>query len=293
MGTSPKLPYIEDLVSWLGIAWIIAFLAGLWGAMLGIGKFGPSEFMFLLCGAIILGKVAVETMRDRTLRRFVVLALVLLGIALLEFYVMRWTNGISVEAGQQKERLKKLDDIPGLQSQLQALKQQQIIDAATSKQQVSDIGHDNKDLKGSIEKKDAILAAIAKEQLDLNYVPEITITASDTKDTIFVMNNGKTNVVLNGFEIDTMSVGGDKLPQTIAPTTSTRFRAEEQNEKSILAQAQQGNLAVVSHDGTAYLRTQNKKNYSLGFSINYAIKDGAIEKVFIVDHSIVEITKPQ
>jgi cell division protein FtsB len=293
MGTPPKLPYIEDLVSWLGIAWIIAFLAGLWGAMLGIGKFGLSEFLFLLCGAIILGKVAVETMRDRTRSRFVALILVLLAVASLEFYVMHWTNGLAVEASQQQDRLKKLDDIPGLQSQLQALKQQQIIDAATSKQQVSDIGQDNKDLKGSIEKKDAILAAIAKEQLDLNYAPEVTITTNDTKDTIFVMNNGKTNVVLYGFDIDMMSVGGEKIPQTIAPTTSTRFSAGEQTEKNILATAQQENLATVSHDGTAYLRTQNKRSYSLGFSINYAIKDGAITKVFVVDHSIVEITKPQ
>jgi hypothetical protein len=59
---------------------------------------------------------------------------------------MHWTNGLAVEASQQQERLKELDGIPGLQSQLQALRQQQIIDAATSKQQDSDIGQDNKDL---------------------------------------------------------------------------------------------------------------------------------------------------
>jgi hypothetical protein len=65
MGTPDKLPYIEDLVSWLGIAWIIAFLAGLWGAMLGIGKFGLSEFLFLLCGAIILGKAGRDDARQK------------------------------------------------------------------------------------------------------------------------------------------------------------------------------------------------------------------------------------
>src|ERR1035437_6465178 len=167
--------------------------------------------------------------------RVPVCAILFVVIIGAEYKTLRWTNGLAVEAGEQQKRLKQLDDIPGLESQLQALKQQQLTDVATAKQQVDDIGKDNKDLKGSIEKKDAILAAIAKEQLDLNYAPEVTITTNDTKDIIFVMNNGKTNVVLYGFDIDGMIVGGEKIPQTIAPTTSTRFSAGEQTEKNILA----------------------------------------------------------
>jgi hypothetical protein len=287
MGTPPKLPYIEDLVSWLGIAWIVAFLAGLWGAMLGIGKFGLSEFLFLLCGAIILWKVAVETIRDRTRSRLVALILVLLGVASLEFYVLHWTNNLAVEAVQQQERLRKLDDIPGLTRQLQTLKQQQAVDMATSKRQIDDIGQDNKDLKGSIEKKDAILAAIAKEQLDLNYAPEVVITTSDSIHQFYVINSGKTNIELYWLSISRMTVSGDSFPQTIAPNANARFIYEEENEKKILAM----NLPQVSYEGEAHLRTSNNKQYAMSFTVSFNMKDGAITKVIIIDHSIVELPK--
>ena len=144
-------------------------------------------------------------------------------------------------------------------------------------------------LKGSIEKKDVILAAIAKEQLDLNYAPEIVITMIDSKDTLYVVNNGKTNVELYGMSVNGMTVEGKGFPETIAPAANVTFTAGDQNERTILAM----NQPQVSYEGIANLRTSNKKQYAMAFTVSFNVKDGAITKAFITDHSIVELPKPQ
>jgi hypothetical protein len=285
-----NIPYFRELSSWVNIGWLVALIVGLWGVMIGLGKFGLSEFMFLFCGAIAIARLIYEAVTDRTRTRIIVCMFFFVAIIVIEYYTLRWTNGLAVEARAQEQRLSKLDQIPTLTSQLQEMQEQQKIDRATSKQQMDDFGQTNKDLKSSIEEKDAKLAAIAKEQLDLNYSPEVLVTSNDTKDNIFITNNGKTNVVLYELEMDGTEISDVKIPETIVPTASERFTAQDKAKETVLMRAQQQNTAQISFDGTAYLRTENKKKYSLGFTVTYEIKDGAITKMFVTDHAINDIT---
>lgn len=284
-----KIPYLGELSSWVNIGWLVALLVGLWGVMIGLGRFGLSEIIFLLCGGIAVAKLIYEAVTDRTRARITVCAIFFVVIIAAECWTLRWTNGLSIESSEQQNRLKQLDKIPELTKQLEDLKQQEAIDQAKAQQQVSDIGHDNKELKDSIEKKDAVLAAIAKEQLDLNFAPEVVITTGDSKDSLYIVNNGKTNIVLYGLSINGMTVRGITFPETIAPTANARFTVGPDNEKIILAM----NQPQVSFEGVANLRAGNNKQYAMGFTVSFNAKDGAITKSFITDHSIVELPTPR
>ena len=225
-----KLPYVKDLASWLGIAWIVAFLAGLWGVMIGVGKFEISEFLFLVCGAIVLIKVGHETMRHRTKKRLIALIACLLIVSLTEYGVILWTGGLSVEAQEQKRRLSQLDQIPTLTTQLDDLKNAEKIAEAKSQQQVDDIAKENRDLKASIDKKDAALVQIAKEQYSLNFFPQVLASTEGKIDEVQIINNGKTNVDL--YEIDVEKVPQDTktVPALIVQGARVGFQLSEQQK---------------------------------------------------------------
>jgi hypothetical protein len=283
-----RLPYVDDVVSWLGIAWIVAFLAGLWGAMIGVGKFGLSEFLFLLCGAIVLVKVVSETMRDPTRKRVIALVICLVVIASVEFLVIRWTNGLAVEAKEQQNRLKQLDKIPGLTQQLADLKQQEIVDQTKAQQQVSDIGKANNDLKSSIEKKDAVLASIAKDQYALNFTPQVTVYSQDSPDTVIAVNNGKTNVIIEQWIIDgevtQLPFSG---PSMLIPSANISFMLGDEGKANIPRRAAGADRFGVECSIT--IRTQDKKLYSLPFTWVFRMKDSAVASSFTIPHPIVEM----
>ncbi len=90
-----------------------------------------------------------------------------------EYYVLHWTNNLAIEAGEQQKRLAQLDQIPTLNHELNAMRNDNSIAQARAQQQVSDIGQTNDDLKASIEKKDAQLATIAEK-----HMPFLTFASS-------------------------------------------------------------------------------------------------------------------
>lgn len=288
-----RIPYVEDLVSWLGIAWIVAFLAGLWGAMLGIGKFGLSEFLFLLCGAIVLGKVAFETMRDKTRNRFLALIIVVFTVASLEFCVMHWTNGLAAQVKQeeketreQKAKLAQLDTLP---DQMQAMRNEQAIEQAREQQKMDDIGSDNKDLKGAIEKKDALLAAIAQHQY---FSPQIVV-ASVGPSEIRITNNGQSTIVILRMIDDGSVQTYFPTPDSLAKNSYAGFTYSPARKSVLVSRAQYDPVTMdyrTSVDASLLIQTEDKKNYTISFTVTFLIKDGDISNSFVHQNPTVEIT---
>jgi hypothetical protein len=108
------VPYVQDLFSWLGVGWIIAIFLGLWGAMIGIGKFAISDLFLAISGLIVVSKILVDALHTKTVTRWICLGVAALLICSAEYGVFHWTEGLFSEARTQQERLQQLDVLPGL-----------------------------------------------------------------------------------------------------------------------------------------------------------------------------------
>ena len=172
-----RLPYVGDLVSWLGIAWIVAFLAGLWGAMIGIGRFGISEFIFLLCGAIVFLKVLYETLKDRSFRRAIVCAVCSIIVVTVELGGVRWTDNLATEATEQQRRLAQLDQIPDLQKRVGEIPALQ--------KQIADLQQSNRESAGALSTKEVTIEGLANTVIS----QQKTIAANAHKDMLQVKSD--------------------------------------------------------------------------------------------------------
>ncbi len=294
MSEATEFFYLKELASWANVGWLVALLLGLWGVMLGIGKFGRSEILFLLCGSVVIAKLAHDWLKNRTKVRLVVNIVLFLAIIASEFFTMRWTDVLSAETVRQQQRLAQLDQIPKLQTQINNLTQNQSIESARATQELEDMRGDNKSLKQSIEEKDATLASIAKKQYELNFAPQIVVTVSTpTGDSGAIMNNGKASVVLSQLmENDVVQ----QIPkQNIAQGASAGIKLIDSAMKRIISSA---SLDPITNDVrltehlSAIIETQNRRFYKVPFSWTFIVKDGKIAGGFIADEPITE-TKPQ
>lgn len=287
------LPYVADLFSWPGISWIIAFLVGMWGVMIGVGKFGLSELLFLLGGAMVLVKIAFEIRQDRSWRRITIGIVISLLIVTIEYGAIRWTNNLAVEAAAQQTRLTQLDQIPGLTEQLSQLKQQDAIADATHQQELSDIGKANDALKSSIEKKDAALASIAKDQYRLNFVPAVYVAVTGTtNDQVLVVNNGKYNVNMDEIDVEGLHQDTGNAPALIPQGQAVTFKLDQPVKDYIASRPVGGNADRLPVECEVRLETMDKKKYSLKFTWFFTIQDGSITKSEVLDRPIDEIMKP-
>lgn len=285
-----KLPYIRALVSWEGIAWIVAFLAGFWGVMIGTGNFGLSAVCFLFCGAMVIAKIGYETMRDWSLKRIIASVAVLIVVVVVEYGTIHWTNGLSVEASEQQARLSKLDQIPQLTQQLIALKQQEAIDRAKDQQQISDIGRTNDQLKASIEKKDAVLAAIARQQYALNFVPQVIVSATGTtNDQVLIQNNGKTNIDVTEIDVEGRHQDVGNAPAFLINGAMITFTLNPRIKDNIATRTLGGNADRLPVECELRFTTMDNKDYSLKFTWFFTIKNGSIVSTAVIDRPIDEI----
>jgi hypothetical protein len=248
--------------------------------------------MFLLCGAIALAKLIYEVVKDSTRQRIVVCALFFIGFVLVEYETLRWTNTLAVEAAEQQKRLTQLDQIPTLTQQLKELQQQEAIDQAKAQQRVSDIDHDNKELKGSIEKKDAILASIAKQQFALNFLPQVSVASNGSIDHVVIQNNGKTNVTVSEIDMETSKQDAHNVPALITPGSVIVFTTHENVRAAIVLRAPGGNADRIPVECEVLLSTLDKKNYSLGFTWFFTIKNGAVATTDVIQRPITEVETP-
>ena len=226
-----RLPYLADLLSWSGIGWITALLIGLWGVMIGIGKFGLSEVFLLISGAIVLMKVGVETLQHQKLRRWVVLAVVLLFIVLAESEAIRWTTDLSRDAEDQQKRLRQLDDIPLLKGQLNEL--------PVLQEKVNTLEIENKAANSSLLKKERIIEGLAQTVIAQNKAigtdvlgagyaaayPDLGMglyLGGSQEVPFFLINYGRNNLYEVRFEVEEAIGPSDSLDVTLAKIKSVQ-----------------------------------------------------------------------
>jgi hypothetical protein len=276
-------------------AWLVAILVGCWGVVVALEDFLLADLFAVAAGIVICLKVGAETKllrKDRKPAAFIVAFIVVLGILVFAF---RWTEHKKEEASERNQQLSQLGELPGLRDRLQKMEQAQIKRSEEEKereiqssQKLNDIEAENKGLRKSVETKDAALVSIAKDQYALNFFPQIAISSNGTVDTIYVTNNGKTNVELYRLVFDNNdSPIGTPSPQTIAPGSSDSFTTNEHGKQMAVQRARIAGSAA-SFAGTLYLSTLDKKKYHMTFTWSVTTKDDKIDKSFVINGPIVE-----
>lgn len=264
---SSKLPYVKELLSWTGIGWIVALIVGVWGVLLGLGEFRYAEYISLLCGAVVLPKVAVDNLHNYTKRSIAVLVLAVAGIVVVELLVMEWTNTLKQDAAGKEARLAQLDEIPQLTTQLREMTKANAVAA----QKLADIGSQNTDLKKSIEQKDAVLASIAKAQYDLNFVPSVQVEYENGH--LNVVNMGKENIYLWGskeaFDKPNMQAAG----RLVSPQSSYSIEIDGSTLVELSKRINGGKLEI-RQPYYLYITSENGKKYTLSFLLFLGVKDG-------------------
>jgi hypothetical protein len=281
-------------------AWLVALLAGAWGVVLALEDFFVADCFAVAIAIVVCLKVAQETNIYRPGGRrwiiFIVACAFVVGTVALD---LRWTKRIEKESSERREQLSQLNDIPNLKSQLHDLKQQQTdkanadnVKGGIADQKLDDIEQENKELRKDLSSKDAALISIAKDQYALNFFPQVFVTTGDTLTEIFITNNGKTNVDLYEIDLEGHPQSRKELPSLIISNSRVSFDLDESTKISIPRRAPGGNAERIPVEGVAYIRTLDKKQYSLAFTWYFDIKDGKISKINVLDQPIIEI-KPQ
>jgi hypothetical protein len=291
----PNEPTKQFTSVFLDPAWLVAFLVGCWGVVIAMEDFRLADGLAVAAGIVICLKVGAETRllsKDRRLLVFVLAFILVSGIVAVDFL---WTDHKKEEAADRNKQLSQLGELPGLRDRFQKMEQAQIkrseeerVREIQSSQQLTDIQNENKGLRKSVETKDAALVSIAKDQYALNFFPQIAISTNGTVDTMYVTNNGKTNVEVYRlmFENNESPIGSPSR-QTIAPGANDSFMTTEQGKQTALQRAMLGG-GITSLAGTLFLSTLDKKNYRMTFTWTFAVKDFKIDKTFITDGPIVE-----
>jgi hypothetical protein len=129
-----------DLLSWDGVGWDVALLIGVWGALMGIGHYFLADLFFIL--AILLfclkwGHFTNILTPRRRIRQFSLG--ILIALALIVTTVM-WTSKQAREAQEEKQKLSRLDLIPGLQQQINDLRNQNTVSSADISEKQTIVG---------------------------------------------------------------------------------------------------------------------------------------------------------
>lgn len=272
---------------WADIAWTVAVLLGIWGAMIGVEEFTLANAFMILTGVICLSRLIKDCFQEGE-RRWV---LFIAGLALICAVV---AVDIVLTHRKQKSSEAREQEIPALQREIggyqktiENLSRQLQHSQVSAAQKIDDIQAENKSLRKSIEQKDAALVSIAKEQLDLNYAPEILVTTYNTLNTLSVVNSGKTNIELLEITLSGMHPGGPALPETISPASNGSFTMDEHIESSIVARLSQQNIDHIDFPGSLVIRTMDNRRYSMNFTVTLWVKDGKLTKCFATDGPIM------
>jgi hypothetical protein len=284
--------------AFLDAPWIVAALLGVWGVMIGLEDFLLADIFFVAAGALVCVKVAKETNLREKERRLGIFVTAFICIMVLIGLDFRWTNRKATEASTRQEQLSHLGEIPKLNGDLQKMQNDRAADKITqalvqakSDQKLDDIEGENKDLRKSVETKDAALVKIAKDQYALNFFPQIVVTTNGSTEQMFIQNLGKTNVVTYRLNVDGDDIREASALSTIAPNASNSFQVREVLKARIINRAVLLTDARVPLEGTVYLSTLDDRRYSMGFTWYFEIKDGKIDKSYIEDQSITEVVE--
>ena len=288
---SPR-PDSPAIFGWADTPWTVAALLGAWGVMIGIEEFFLADVFMVLAGGFCTWRLALDCFQKSQHRWIPFLLWLALIIAVI---------GVDIQLTARKKASSeaKAQEIPGLTSQIRALqdttnKQNDELNQAQGKtdQRVSDIQQENRELKQSIEKKDAELVSLAKQQYSLNFLPQVIVTVQGDPNQVAVTNNGKTGVTLYRVEAGGLLETRVELPQGIPPGASTRLVVSESQKQNLLVAAR---FDQVTRDfrgqleSAIYIETEDNRRYRMAFTWVFIVKDGALSRSFATDQPIEEI----
>jgi hypothetical protein len=282
MESSDKGPFV-----WADTPWMVAVLLGVWGVFLGVEEFLLANICMLLAGVWCVARLYVDTLQTRPRRKatfFVCLSFIVVLVAI----------DIRLTAKKQKSSEARAAEIPGLNQTIQILQRTVETQSAdlekaqeVSNQHLNDIQDENKRLRTSIEKKDAALVSIAKNQYALNFFPQVIASTIGFAEEVRVINNGKTNVDVDEWFIDGGKVRNLGSPSLVVPGSQIGFKLNEASKNSVLARA--ADSGTTSLDCSVSIHTLDGKHYSLPFTWTFTVKNDAIVSSFAIDRSIVEL----
>jgi hypothetical protein len=279
-------PEAVGVFRWIDTPWMVAAALGIWGVGLGIEAYLLADIAAAIAAAFAAARLSRETLiwtGQRRPRPFVLGMLVIACLIWLDFW---WTGKQKVESEAKRAQLSQLEQIPRLHQLIeddQKAAMARRVEEVRSEQRLADIGDDNKRLKASIEKKDAILAKIAEEQYALNFTPQVLVTTEDKPDDAYLRNLGKTNIEAHDFHCELLGslLDSDVGRSTIiAPGGFERYSLNEIGQQRVVASAQAhpgGTLPLPCH---AMIVTLDKKQYSLHFVWSFVTKENKIDRSF-------------
>jgi hypothetical protein len=275
-------------------AWLVASLAGAWGVVISMEEFIAADFLAIAAAVVICLKLGSETHLSRKDRKPLVFAVAFIIVVSIIGLDLRWTNQKRREARERSAQLAQLIQIPNLKEKLQQMEEAQNqrdrneeLRQAKAGQKLDDIEQENKDLRKSVETKDAALVSIAKDQYALNFFPQIVISTNGSADKMYITNNGKTNVEIYRTSFDGHDGPDGAILQTIAPTAIASFTTSAQTREVMLQRARATNSRVPV-EGSVYILTLDKRHYRMSYTWYFETKDEKIDKSYILDGPIVE-----
>jgi hypothetical protein len=277
------------IFGWADTPWTVAALLGAWGVMIGIEEFFLADVFMVLAGASATLRLARDCFAQNRRKwvPFVLWLAIIVAIVGVDIRLtMRKKESSTARSAQIPELNAKIENLNAtIQKQNTELNNAQ----ARTDQQVLDIQEENKQLRASIDKKDAALVSIAKQQYALNFFPQVFAVTNGTTDSVVIQNNGKTNVTVSEIDMEDSKQDASNVPALVISGGTITFTMHESTRKAIASRAPNGNADRLPIECVIRLSTLDKKSYLLPFTWLFDIKDGTIIKTAVIDRPIVEV----
>jgi hypothetical protein len=150
----PPDPKGGEIFAWGSVGWYVAFLIGIWGALMGTGDYSIANCFFLLAAVIFCIKAGHIAEIHRKSRSIISFSLAVLAAAVFVGVVFRWTAHKAIEAARQREQLAKLDLVPALQEQVKQIPSLQ--------KQIDSLKKQNNEANSTIQTKEDTVERLAR-----------------------------------------------------------------------------------------------------------------------------------
>ena len=289
----------SGIFRWVETPWVIAVVLGVWGVMIGSEEFFLANVVLCIAAILAAVQLARETLIWTRRRHTLPFVCGLLAVIALVGAAFWWTGRQKSSFKAKSGQLGQLSRIPGLEGTIKQMTvneretaKTQAVEQGKLEQKVSDIGADNKSLKTSIEKKDAVLAQIARDQYALNFTPQITPQTDDSPDQVKFMNLGKTNVMISDMNCTQtyFTIWKTQEPSgQIAPNSYIGFSRTDNTKEAILNAAPNYPDGKVPVECTVSIETLDKKHYLLPFTWSFVVKDNSISRSYAIPRAVTEV----
>jgi phage host-nuclease inhibitor protein Gam len=288
MESSHKTP---SVFGWVDTPWTVAALLGAWGVMIGIEEFFLANVFMVLAGISCTARLAKDCFQHRRRRwlPFFVRLAIIVAVVRVDIHLTGKKKASSeAKAGEIPRLNKEIEDLnKTIQDQSRELSGAQ----GRTDQHVSDIQEENKRLRASIDKKDAALVSLAKQQFALNFAPQVDAVNEGDPNVLKIVNKGKYAIDLLELRRDGVAQSGAHTPHSIIQGAESAFAINSGLKAEIISKAasnEQTNDIRTRIEFSALIQTRDKKLYLVPFTWTFIVKDGAITRSFATDHPIVE-----